>query len=252
MEDLATFRLSQCSVDNMNVIVSVTLEELEDLADNMRPYMTASMKIEVAPWVRDYVVNMEELHTDLHLERIERRPTGIETIAVQDYRHLFLIEKEILIPKAEIPELEQDSKIKKTIKKILAKGHSGTGKTTFCKKVAWDWAKGIFTTYSIVFFVLLKLVKPGDAIENVIIQQHPYLKGLRIGPQKLQAILKSRGGRCLLILDGLDQHALGSNADIFSIIRGEKYLYCSIILTSRPHRGLRNIFQLWLKWRDLQ
>ena len=39
----------------------------------------------------------------------------------------------------------------------------------------------------------------------------------------------------MLILDGLDEHALGTNQDVLKIIRGEKLLSCSIIVTSRPH-----------------
>ena len=39
----------------------------------------------------------------------------------------------------------------------------------------------------------------------------------------------------MLILDGLDEHALGQNQDVIKIIEGRKYLFCSIIVTSRPH-----------------
>ena len=207
----------------MNVLVSVTLEELKELADNLRPYMADAMNIEVAPWIRDYVVDMEDLYTDLSLERIENRSTGIKTIVVENYRELFLNENDMSKPKTEIPELEPDNELikpkkekmigqnkgrgksaglnlkrkergKETTtqcrpsKKILAKGDPGTGTTTFCKKVACDWAKGIFTAYSIVFFVFLKLVNPGDAIENIIIQQMPVFQGLNISPRELKSI----------------------------------------------------------------
>ena len=47
--------------------------------------------------------------------------------------------------------------------------------------------------------------------------------------------MKPFGNRCLLILDGLDEHALGTNQDVLKIIRGEKLLSCNIIVTSRPH-----------------
>ena len=64
--------------------------------------------------------------------------------------------------------------------KVLAKGDPGMGKTTWCKKVTWDWAKGLFTAFSVIFFVSLKLVKPGAAIHNIIIEQNPYMKGLKM------------------------------------------------------------------------
>ena len=115
------------------------------------------------------------------------------------------------------------------------KGDPGMGKTTQCKKISWDWAMRLFTYFHVVFLVFLKLVKPNDSIENVIIEQNPYMRGLEITEQKIRDILRLLGNRCLLILDGLDEHAIGTNKDVLSIIRGEKYLKCNIIVTSRPH-----------------
>ena len=114
-------------------------------------------------------------------------------------------------------------------------GKPGFGKTTLAKKMALDWARGVFTTFSIVLFVILKLVNPGDAIENVIIKQNFWLEGLGVTQCKLEAILNAFGGKCLLILDGLDEHALGKNEDVLKIIRGQKLLNCNIVLMSRPH-----------------
>ena len=86
--------------------------------------------------------------------------------------------------------------------------------------------KGLFTAVSIVFFVFLKLVRPDDAIENVIIEQNPLLKGSGISQQKLNGVFQSFGNKCLLILDGLDEHAHGEhdnnltfNEDVLKIIK---------------------------------
>ena len=247
---------------------SVSKAEFLTLAENLRPYTEQAMKIEPAPWIRDYVVDMEALYTEVNLERTEYGPYGKKTTLIEDYRDLFQTEKEI---EGQTPELAQESEFKKSRKgrgkssslklknkeirqkastyrrpgkKILAKGDPGKGKSTFCKKVAWDWARGVFIAYSIVFIVFLKLVRPGDAIENVIIQQMPELEGFCVSPRKLQSILESHGSECLLILDGLDDHDLGWNRDVLKIIRGQKYLNCGIILTSRPHttKGIEGYF----------
>ena len=109
------------------------------------------------------------------------------------------------------------------------------GKTTLMKKISWDWAKRIFTQFSIVFFIFLKLVEPGEPIENIIIKQIPELEGMSVNSKKLKQILEIHSSRCLLILDGLDEHALGQNEDVLKIIRGQKLLYCNIIVTARAH-----------------
>ena len=61
------------------------------------------------------------------------------------------------------------------------------------------------------------------------------MEGLGITEQKLRDILRLFGSRCLIILDGLDEHALGTNEDVLSILREKKHLKSNIIVTSRPH-----------------
>ena len=71
-------------------------------------------------------------------------------------------------------------------RKALMKADPGMGKTTWVERCLGDWAKGTFTKFSIIFFVALKLVKPDDLIENIIIQQSPELEGLGVSQQKLK------------------------------------------------------------------
>ena len=125
----------------------------------------------------------------------------------------------------------------------------GVLKTTLVKKIAWDWAKKLFTKVTVVFFVFLKLVNPDDTIENVIIDQTPELEGLGVTTQKLKNILENYGEKSLLILDGLDEHAFGKNKDVLKIVKHQKYLFCNVLLTSRPHstRDIEKYFDTIVK-----
>ena len=211
------------------LVFSVTEEYFLTLADKLRPHTEQAMKIEPAPWIRTYLVNMDDLYTELILEKLENKPYGLEHKKLENYKELFLLEEA-----ADNPSPPKKRKVHSS-KKILTKGDPGMGKTTLSKRIAWDWAKGNFAEISIVFFVLLKLVKPGDTIESVIIKQTPVLEGMQVTRERLSGIFEKFGDRCLLILDGLDEHALGQNEDVHKIIRGAKCLNCNVFLTSRPH-----------------
>ena len=178
----------------------------------------------MAPWAKAYTVDMKDIYTELTLDKIENQPTGPEGKTIEDYKELFEDKKK---------ELGEQSK-KKPPKKVLLKADPGMGKTTFGKHLAYDWAKGIFKVFTIVFFVSLKLVKPDDTIENIIIQQTPALEGLNVKQQKIKSILDTLGSRCLIIFDGYDEFGF-KNEEIMKMIQGRIYHKCNVVLTSRPH-----------------
>ena len=212
------------------------------------------MKMEPAPWIKDYLVDMDELYCELALEKLENKLSGVERQPLKGYQELFgetgktekdsntsdngwfrwlFRNREKKVPSTKIGGTRKP--IRRRAKRVLVKGDPGFGKTSLLKRIASDWAKGMFTTFSVIFFVFLKLVKPGDAIENVIIDQMPCLEGMEVTPCKLSDILENLGNRCLLILDGLDEHAVGKNEDVLKILESSKLLYTNIILSSRPH-----------------
>ena len=193
-------------------------EEFLSLAEKLKPFAEEKMKIEPYPWFEGYFIDMDELYTELTLEKIERQLLGEETWSLQSYEDMFNC---------------NDSEHKN--RKVLMKADPGMGKTTLGRKMCWDWAKEVFNKFSIVFFVALKLVKPGDPIESVVIQQNPELEGLGVSQQKMKVLLNRYSGRILIILDGLDEHGLGQNDDVLKIIKNQKLLNCRILVSSRPH-----------------
>ena len=140
-----------CKIHISNVEVEFLL-----LAEKLKLYTKEKMKIEPFPWLKGYRVNMDELFTELTLDKVERKLLGEETWTLQSYEDMFSCN-----------ESQQE------LIKILIKADPGMGKTTLGKKVTRDWATGLFKKFSIVFFVALKFMKPSDPIEAVIMQQYP-------------------------------------------------------------------------------
>ena len=212
-------------------------EEFARVAEEMKPYIEDAMKIEITPWAKGYSVHINDIYTELTLEKIDNHPTGPKHHRVERYTDIF--EDSILSGMGDGNEsrqlVPQGRKQKEKSKKILLKGDPMMGKSSFLKKVVWDLARATFVTFTVVFFVFLKLVKPGDAIENVIIDQNPWLEGMGLTTKRIEMFLKTYGSRCLVILDGLDEHALGKNQDVLKIIRGQKMINWHILLSSRPH-----------------
>ena len=205
------------------------------MAEDLRIPMADSMKMVPAPWIPKEVVNMDDLYTELSLEKIHKELLEKKRKKLENYKELFT---------SPMPEMLKYLDIRYYYpypvpsRKILLKGGPGMGKTSLSKKIAWDWAKKLFMKVSIVFFIFLKLVKPGDFIEDAIVQQTRKFQKRQIEKKKLINILEHFGHRCLLILDGNDECALGQNEKLTDILSGLKFENCNFILTSRPHSTL--------------
>ena len=223
------------------------------------------MKIEVAPWIRDYVVDMEELYSELTLEKIKNKPYGPVGRILDHYREMFgnikdsgdhkkqqknsptgwfwlFVHAVFSLLCRRLPFIFRKNtekvKVKRKVEpgnRILIKGDPGMGNPTLGKKLAWDWATGQFTGFSLVLFAVLELVRPWDQIEDAIIAQIYALQGLNITVKSLDGILKTFGNKCLLILDGLDENASDRNGDVMKIIIRAKFYHTNVVVTSRPH-----------------
>ena len=65
-------------------------EEWLEFVDELKEYTAEAMKIDTAPWIKACTeVNMDELYTELGLEKLENDATSVKGKTLEDYKHVF-------------------------------------------------------------------------------------------------------------------------------------------------------------------
>ena len=128
---------------------------------------------------------------------------------------------------------------------VLVEGNPGIGKTTFCLKIASDWAKKVVPVeFHFPMFQLLFLLKCCDIHEDTkdIVQaideqllnddinnKEEFLDYIRDGKNQ---------DEILLILDGLDELPEASENVVDRLFRRKVFSRCFILATSREEKGI--------------
>ena len=204
-----------------------TDEDLTALAELIKPDFSERMKIQRSPWLEADVMEFENVYKPLKIARKMGLPYETGTDIVYDYKELFTEDEGHGEGGGKRP--------KRTRKKVILQGSPGMGKTTMVSKMVYDWATDVWKAFTVVFLISLKLVRPGEPIENIIVDEdiNPVLYDEDYDPEMIRSILKKHGEKCLLIFEGLDE--LRHNDEIIQIIQDKKYRSCHILVTSRPH-----------------
>ena len=125
---------------------------------------------------------------------------------------------------------------------VLIEGSPGIGKTTFCLKIAYDWASGkIPKEHSFPEFEIVLLLKcrdiDGDVLEAINEQLLPEDEKLR---EELLGYIKEfhSHGKVLLILDGLDELPEKSKPNVDKLLDKKILPFCYVLATSCQERGI--------------
>ena len=125
---------------------------------------------------------------------------------------------------------------------VLIEGEPGMGKTTYCRKLVYDWARKqchqwdkSFPIIDVVLLLICREIKSTiwDAIEDQILP-----KGIEPEERKMFfQFLKENPSKVLLVLDGLDEADPQKLEMYLKLIQREELPGCYIVLTSRHEAG---------------
>ena len=125
---------------------------------------------------------------------------------------------------------------------VLVEGSPGIGKTTFCLKLAHDWASGElsrnFPVFKLVFLLKCRNMK-GDIVEDIFEQLLP--EDLKEKTKEAFAnFLEDLNNQkqILIILDGLDELPEKSKDRVNKVLGRKKLPFCYVLATTRQEKGI--------------
>ena len=128
----------------------------------------------------------------------------------------------------------------------IVEGSPGIGKTTFCLKLAYDWAHGnipsecSFPKFEFVFLLKCRDID-GDIMEAISEQLLPRDMDMEKSVEKLLHFMKDihkQERLMLIILDGLDELPEQSRHHVDELLHRRILPFCFVLATTRQERGI--------------
>ena len=125
----------------------------------------------------------------------------------------------------------------------IVEGSPGIGKTTFCIKLAYDWANQSSSAATFSEFELVLLLKcrdvDGDLTEAMMEQLFPKDMSKDAREELLHFLedIKNQE-KVLIILDGLDELAEKSKHYVDDLLHRERWACCYVLATTRQEKGI--------------
>ena len=201
------------------------VEEPADLIERIRQLnITREGRLSLLPWCEELNFSLNEIFTRLKIvNRDKTRRVRTEEIANMT---------EIFKPHKECPKPRT----------VLIEGDPGIGKTTYCQKLAYDWAEGQEMDASFPDIKLLVLLKCREMSGNIWEAIDDQLLPKDIEEEAKENFFKyirANQSQVLLVLDGLDE-APSTPRQVFSdLVESRELPKCHIVLTSRHEGGVK-------------
>ncbi|XP_068738493.1 protein NLRC3-like [Montipora capricornis] len=142
------------------------------------------------PWCEEFGFHLDNIFTRLKMVS-RKKERGVKTDSIVNMLEIFKPHEEYEQPK-----------------RVLIEGQPGMGKTTYCNKVAYDWAKNCKAEHSFPDFQVLLLLKCRDITSDLWEAIDDQLLPKEIKKEereKFFTFVRDHQSKVLLVLDGLDE-----------------------------------------------
>ena len=188
---------------------------VEKCQEQLKSYYNTFSKVKIIPWDDSSSIQIDEIHTPLSWVRDHRKPSGVTQEELEDYTDMF----------------------KEKPTRILVYGRPGIGKSTLCKKAAYDWSKAlreILMNFCILLLIKLRDVCDVGNIRDVLRASKLLASDGPISVDSLYDYIINNQDKVLLILDGYDEYSCAKeHSPILAIWKGEQLRDCHVIVTTR-------------------
>ena len=186
-------------------------------------YRTREQRLLPAPWCEDFSFHLNEIFTRLKIVSKEKT-RGVLTDDITDMTAIFKPHVECQRPRT-----------------VLIEGDPGMGKSTYCQKLAYDWAtKQEELDFSFPDIDVLLLLKCNEVKSSILKAIDDQILPAEIDDQAKECFFKfvrQNQSRVLLVLDGLDEMDSTEMKRIYDLVEGKELSGCHVILTSRHEVG---------------
>ncbi|XP_078366813.1 uncharacterized protein LOC144650899 isoform X3 [Oculina patagonica] len=199
-------------------------------------------KVPTTVWSSVFQVDLDQIYTRLSWVKEEQTPAGSSEMELDHYTELFT----------------EKTKNGAVPKRILVRGETGIGKTTFVKRLLVDWSnleeakmdeerKAALRKFELVVSINLKEVSKCQTLREIVSWSRLFPEDEEKPIDDLLSYIRSNQEKVLVVFDGYDEYRTGSKAEekygsrsnspIYKIFQDEDLRDCTVLVTTRPSRA---------------